>query len=627
MVTSALRIHRQESARNHVVRYPLSRFVRMSWPCHVWSRRMTWQAWATVVVVVAAMAMFASEKVRVDLVALIVLGALVIMGIISPVDALSGFSNEATVTVAAMFALSLGIERSGVLDPLIRLLLKIRKPWLLTLAMMLAIAPLGAFVKNIALVAMFLPLALRVCQRTGTSPARVLMPMAYAAQMGGVCTLIGTSSNLLTDSLAQKNGMQPFGVFEFTHLGVVLAVAGILYLMLIGRHLLPKEIDANLPAGSDIGNYVTELEVTAESSLIGKRIADVALADRFGVFPLELLRGERRMWSPRAQHLTEGDVLLVRGDWDKIEEFQRQAKLRNAPEQRYAMDSDHPRVLAEMMVAPASSVEGQRLAEVGLDWRYHSIVMAVHRRGEALRDQLSAINLAVGDVLLVLVDEEAMPKLRNDEAFIVLSERDDVRGMSRKAWVAAAIMAGVVVASALHWLAIPVAAICGAVAMAVTGCFGRKDVYESMDWKIIILLGAILPLGVAIEKTGLSTVVVEGAMQLVGGHGPLAALLMVYLLTALLTELMGHNPSVVLMVGIAVTVAHAMQCDPRPFVVAVAFAAATSFATPIGYPTNTMVYYAGGYRFTDFMKVGIPLIALFCALSMWLIPVFWPFHP
>ena len=163
--------------------------------------------------------------------------------------------------------------------------------------------------------------------------------------------------------------------------------------------------------------------------------------------------------------------------------------------------------------------------------------------------------------------------------------------------------------------------------MALTGCFGRKDVYEGIDWKIIILLGAILPLGIAIEKTGLSNEVVQLGMGLVGDHGPLAALLMIYLLTALLTELMGHNPSVVLMVGIAVSVAHAVHADPRPFVIAVAFAAATSFATPVGYPTNTMVYYAGGYRFTDFMKVGIPLILMFCGLSMWLIPLFWPFHP
>jgi di/tricarboxylate transporter len=588
---------------------------------------VSWQAWATVGIIAGAMALFVSERVRIDLVALLVLGALVVLGIVTPTQALSGFSNEATVTVAAMFALSLGIERSGVLDPLTRLLLKIRKPWLLTLAMMLAIAPLGAFVKNIALVATFLPLALRVCQRTGTSPARVLMPMAYAAQMGGVCTLIGTSSNLLTDSLAQKHGMAGFGVFEFTQLGAVLAVVGITYLMVIGRHLLPKHIDAALPQGSDIGKYVTELEVGEDSPLLDTAIAEAKLGEKFGVYPLELLRGERRMWSPREQKLQAGDVLLVRGDWDKIEEFQRKNKLENAPERRYAKEGEQPRVLAEIMVAPASLVEDRRLAEIGLDWRYRATVLALHRRGEVLRDKLSVTRLAVGDVLMVLVDEDAMPKLRNDESFIVLNERDDARGMSRKAIVAAVIMAAVVVVSGLHWLPIPIAAICGAVAMALTGCFGRKDVYEGMDWKIIVLLGAILPLGLAIENTGLSTVVVHGAMELAGGHGPLAALLMVYLLTALLTELMGHNPSVVLMVGIAVTVAHAMHADPRPFVVAVAFAAATSFATPVGYPTNTMVYYAGGYRFTDFMKVGIPLIAIFCALSMWLIPVFWPFHP
>lgn len=588
---------------------------------------MTWQAWAVAAVIVGAMILFASEKLRIDLVALLALGVLVVLGIVSPDEAFAGFSNEATVTVAAMFALSIGIERTGVLEPLGRLLMRIRKPWLLTLTMMLAIAPMGAFVKNIALVATFLPLALRVCQRTGTSPARVLMPMAYAAQMGGVATLIGTSSNLLTDSLAQKYGLDGFGVFEFTGMAALLAVAGITYLMLVGRWLLPRRIEADKIEEVDIGKYVTELAVTDDSPLVGESIGEAGLGDKYGVYPLELLRGERRMWSPRSQELEAGDVLLVRGDWDKIEEFQRSAHLENAPESRYVPDDDRPRVLAEMMVAPASPVEGRRLSETDLGRRPDTVVLAVHRRGQVLRDTIGDVRLAVGDVLMVLVDEDGMPQLRGDDSLIVLSERQDERRMSRKAIMAVAIMTGVVAVSGLRWLPIPVAAICGAVLMALTGCFGRKDVYEGMDWKIIILLGAILPLGTAIEKTGLSQHMVETALDLVGHHGPMAALLMVYLLTALLTELMGHNPSVVLMVGIAASVAHAVNADPRPFVVAVAFAAATSFATPVGYPTNTMVYYAGGYRFTDFMKVGIPLIALFCALSMWLIPLFWPLHP
>ena len=588
---------------------------------------MTWQAWATVAVIVMAMGLFASEKVRIDLVALMTLGALVILGIISPVEALSGFSNEATVAVAAMLVLSMGIDRSGALEPLIRLLSRIRHPWLLTLAMMLVIAPLSAFVTNIALVATFLPLALRVCQANGMSPARVLMPMAFAAQMGGVSTLIGTSSNLLVDSIARAHGLAGFGVFEFTAMGAVLAVVGIVYMMLVGRWLLPKEVDVGLPQQTDIGKYVTELRVGEESSLVGKSIADAKLGERYGVYPLELLRGERRMWSPRSQEIAAGDVLLVRGDWAKIEEFQRRAGLSSAPELRYAQDRDHPRVLAEIMVAPASAIEGQQLAATELNWRYDATVLAIHRRGQILRDKLSQVSLAVGDVLLVLVGEAVVPQLRNDEDLVVLSEREERPRTPHRAILAVLIMVGVVATAALHLLTVAIAAILGVLAMALSGCFGRKDVYAGIDWKVIILLGAILPLGMAIEKTGLSHVVVQGGMLLVGDHGPIAALLLVYLLTALMTELMGHNPSVVLMMGIAVSVAHAVGADARPFIVAVAFAASTSFATPVGYPTNTMVYYAGGYRFMDFMKIGIPLILMFCALSMWLIPVFWPFHP
>ena len=585
---------------------------------------MTLPQWMTLVIVIGAVALFASEKVRIDLVALIVLVLLVVLQLVSPAEALAGFSNEATITVAAMFALSLGIERSGALEPLGRVLSRIRKPWLLTLALMLAIAPMGAFVKNIALVATFLPLALRVCANTGTSPARVLLPMAYAAQMGGVCTLIGTSSNLLADSLAQQHGLAGFGVFEFTRLGALLAVVGITYLMLVGRWLLPKEISPVAAAETDIGKYVTELKVTPHSPLVGQTIADARLGEKYSIYPLELLRGDRHLWSPRSQVLAVDDVLLVRGDWDKIEEFRKRADLEIDPENRFGHDRKSARILVEVMVKPASTIEGSSLEELDFKRNHDAIALAIHQRGRILRDKLKDVRLAAGDVLLLLVSEEAATALRSDERFVVLSEREDTRRTSKRAVAAVLIMISVVVVSGLHWLPIPVAAIAGAVAMAIAGCYGRKDLYEGIDWKIIVLLAAILPLGTAIENSGLSHTLVAAGMGVVGEHGPMAALLMVYLLTALLTELMGHNPSVVLMIGIAITVAHSVGADPRPFVVAVAFAAATSFATPVGYPTNTMVYYAGGYRFMDFMKVGIPLIAIFCALSMYLIPLFWP---
>lgn len=586
---------------------------------------MTAHAWLTLAITVGAIALFASEKARVDLIALTVLVLLVVLNLVSPAEAFAGFSNEATVTVAAMFALSLGIERSGALEPLGRQLSRIRRPWLLTIAVMLAIAPIGAFVKNVALVATFVPLVLRVCANTNTSPARVLMPMAYAAQMGGVCTLIGTSSNLLADSLATQYGLPPFGLFEFTRLGALLAVAGIAYLMLIGRWLLPREVAAAAPAEPAVGKYVTELKLTPSSPLVGQTIAAASLGEKYGVYPLELLRGDRHMWSPREQQLEDGDVLLVRGDWQKIEDFRLHAALEIDPENRYGRDPKHARMLIEAMVKPDSTVANRTLGELDLQYHHNAIVLAIHQRGRILREKLEDVRLAAGDVLLLLVDDLGVIALRSDDRLVVLSEREDTRRTPHLARRAVAIMAMVVIASGLRWLPIPVAAVGGAVAMAIAGCFGRKDIYEGIDWKIIVMLAAILPLGTAIENSGLSSTLVVSTMNLVGAHGPLAALLMVYLLTALLTELMGHNPSVVLMIGIAISVAHSVHVNATPFVVAVAFAAATSFATPIGYPTNTMVYYAGGYRFTDFMKVGIPLIGLFCGLSMYLIPIFWPF--
>jgi di/tricarboxylate transporter len=318
-------------------------------------------------------------------------------------------------------------------------------------------------------------------------------------------------------------------------------------------------------------------------------------------------------------------VLLVRGEWDKLEDFRKHAGLEINPEFTHVDDSHKASVLVEAMIAPASMAEDRTLRDLDLLPTYDATVLGIHRRGHLLRNKLRDVAFQTGDVLMLLLPADAVKRLRRDDRFVVLHEREDARRPAYKAFVAIGIMATVVIVSALRWLPIPIAAICGVAAMALTRCFGRKDVYQGMDWKIIILLGAILPLGTAIEQTGLAQVLVTGALDLIGDHGPLAALLMVYVLTALLTELMGHNPSVVLMVGIAVSVAHAVHADPRPFVVAVAFAAATSFATPVGYPTNTMVYYAGGYRFTDFTKVGVPLIALFCGLSMYLIPKIWPF--
>jgi di/tricarboxylate transporter len=284
-------------------------------------------------------------------------------------------------------------------------------------------------------------------------------------------------------------------------------------------------------------------------------------------------------------------------------------------------------ILTEAVVAPGTRMIGQTVDEIGFRWKYAAALLALQRRGQILRDQLKNARLQVGDILLLLADPAATRHMRRESGLVVLSERGDRRESRRRAPLAIAILIGVVALAGFGVFPIVVSALLGVAAMALTGCFNFEDVYEAMDWKVIILLGAILPLGIALDKTDLAQTIVDAGMAAVGHHGPIAVLLMVYLTTALLTELMGHNPSVVLMVPIAISLAHASHASPTPFVITVAFAAATSFATPVGYPTNTIVYGAGGYKFTDFMKVGIPLIALFCALSMLLIPRFWPFTP
>ena len=589
---------------------------------------MNAQAWIVAAIVLIAVSLFVSEKFRFDVIGLLVLTALMVCGVLTPAEGLSGFSNEATVVVAAMFALNAGVVGTGGLDPLIRVLSRIRKPWLLTFAILLIVCPLGAFVKNTALVATFLPVVLGVCARSGTSPARVLMPMSFAAQMGGVCTLLGTSSNLLTNSLAVEHGLAPFGVFEFMRLGAPLALVGIVYLMLIGRWLLPRHTGVGAASAQTLGKFVTELKVLAGSPLVGQAIAAAGLTDKFGVSVLELLRGDQRVWAPRGEELQQDDILITRGDWDRLEDFRQAQKLEIATVAGSAdKGSDGRRMLIEAMVAPGARLIGDTLEQSDFQWNYNATVLAVQRRGAVLREPLRQTRLQVGDVLMLLVDETALAHLRHLAGLVVLSERGDTTQSRRKAPIAIAILVGVVVIAGIGWLPIVVSALLGCVAMAVTGCFNFEEVYETVDWRVIVLLGAILPLGIALDKTGLAQQIVDAGMAVVGDHGALAALLMVYVLTAVLTELMGHNPSVVLMAPLAISIAHTLHANPVPFVISVAFAAATSFATPVGYPTNTMVYNAGGYKFTDFMKVGIPLIAMFCALSMLLIPRFWPLLP
>lgn len=587
---------------------------------------MELQAFLTLGVMVAAAALWISERLPMDVVAMLVLASLLILGLVTPAQALSGFSSEATITVAAMFVLSSALARSGALRAMGDLLARIRQTWLFTLTVMLCLGAMSAFINNTAALAVFLPVVLAVAARNHFSASKILIPMSYAAQMGGVCTLIGTSTNLLVNSIALEHGLEGFGLFEFAPLGLITMAAGLLYVGLLGPWLLPDRRATELTEAYGLNKYIAELRVMPGSPLIGQTVTDAKLADRYGVFVLELLRGDTKIWSPRAQSLQIGDILLARGDWDQLSTLKDRAKLQLEPEFQLK-DSrfrGQPLRLVEAMITPGSRLTGQNLAAVEFETRHTMTVLAIHRRGEVLREKLRDLSLNVGDLLLLLSPERELAALRNNQNLVVLNERENGKVSLRVAISALAVMTGVVAIASVGWLPIVAAAILGCIALVLLGVLKPEEVYDSIDWHVIMLLAGVLPLGVAMQNSGAAALIAQQTLDVFGHLGPLAMLAVIYLLTAILTEFMSNNGAAVLMSPLAIATAQALDSNPSAFLVAVIFAASTSFATPVGYQTNTMVYNAGGYRFTDFIRFGTPLVLVFWAVAVAFIPRFWP---
>ena len=591
---------------------------------------MSEQAWLTLAVAFGAVVLFISEKLAMDVVAMLVLASLLLLGLVSPTEALSGFSNEATITVAAMFVLSAGLAHTGALRGIGRMFARVRSRWLFVLLLIGSGGAISAFINNTAVVAVFLPMVLAACAHNRQSPSQVLIPLSYATQMGGVCTLIGTSTNLVVNSVAKGLGHPGFGLFDFTGLGVITMAAGLAYLALAGRWLLPHHPPAPLADAWQLAKYVTELRVMPGSPLVGRSIANARLADKHGIHVLELIRDGKPMWATAAEGLREGDLLLVRGEWDKLAALRDALKLEPRPEFEASETSleradARGRRLLEVMVAPGSRLSGQTLGELDFTRQHEASVLAVHRRGEVLRERLRDVTLTIGDVLLVLAPQAEVGLLRGDERLVVLNEREDTHRPRGRAWLALGIVLAVIAVAGLGWLPIVAASILGGIALVATRCIGNEQAYQAVDWRVIVLLAGVLPLGIAMQKSGLAQDAADLAVSVVGGYGPVAVLAAIYLLTALLTEFMSNNAAAVLVTPIAYSTALSLEVSTTPFIVAVLFAASTSFSTPVGYQTNMMVYNAGNYRFVDFLRMGLPLNLMFWGLAVLLIPRFFPF--
>lgn len=584
----------------------------------------------TLVLIILGLAtlLFVTEKYPPHVVAMLVLGLLVVTSLVEPEVAVGGFSHPATVTVACMFVLSAGLERTGAVRVLGKALIRFGSNRFILLALIMMVAGgVSAFINNTAAVAVFLPLVLTAARTKRVPASRLLIPLSYASQFGGTCTLIGTSTNLLVSGIAKTHGYEPFSMFEMAEMGLLLFGVGTLYFLFLGQWLLPGQRGPELMDTYALRDYLSELRVKADSPLIGRATTELALTQTHDVTLVEIFRDRRKIWFPLYEPIREGDMLLLRGKLDRLMSFQSRFKLEPWAEFKLTRDElvGGDRKLVEVLVAPGSEFIDQTLQESQLRQRFNAVVLGIQRYGQLLGEKLSEVRLQLGDAVLLLGRPDDLERLRATGDFVLLGEVERENPARRaRAWRAVLIVVGSVTVAALNLTSIMVAAMVGALLLVLTRCLDAQDAHESIDWPVIFLMAGVLPLGIALDNSGAAAKIAAFAIKTVGPFGPQGVLAAIYLVTAVLTALMSNTACAALMAPLAIKTAQDMGIDARPMLMAVMFAASTCFATPVGYQTNLMVYNAGGYRFADFVRVGLPLNILFAALAIWFIPLFWP---
>jgi len=593
------------------------------------------QALFVLVVMMATLVAFITEALSIDMVGILVIVALMLGGVLDPAEALEGFGSQALVTIAAMFALSAGLIRAGALDELNRLMYRAsrgQKAWLVVL-LMLTVAVSSAFVNNTPVAVIFLPVVLGVSGRFGIAPSRLLLPMSYASILGGTCTLIGTSTNLLVSQSAREHGNMAIGMFDFSMPGIVFAVVGFAYLALIGPRLLPTRatVSGAIESGR-IREFVTEVYFPPDSPLVDRSFQEV-LAKVPGITPLMLIRSGEVIFAPlianpRAQFVRPRDVLLLKGDPGSIDQLLARDGVSLPPELGELLERQgkgRTVTMVELVVNPNSPLLGRAIARSGFSERHgNAAVIAILRHGEHIRKRVSEVRLRIGDTLLVVCDEKEIETLRSSDAFILLEDVDSKVVRRDRAPIALGIMALVVGLAALDFAPIVTLALTGVAAMVLTGCRSLRHAYSSIDMSIVLLIAGMIALGRALEQTGLVSQGSEALLGLLHDFGPRAVLGGIYVVTALLTCLVSNNAVAVLVTPLAFDTATRLGFDPAPFVFAVLFGASASFATPIGYQTNLFVYAPGGYRFTDYLRLGLPLNIILFVTALYLIPWYWP---
>lgn len=593
---------------------------------------MTLEIGITLGIILGGVILFFTEKFSIDVVSILVMVLFLITGILNVEEGFAGFSNSATLTVAAMFILSAGIFSTGILDSFSYQLSKQAKQSELKLIITLLVSSgiLSAFINDTAVVALLMPAVIQLSKNNQIPASKLLMPLSFGSLMGGVCTLLGTSTNILVSGIAEKSGLPPFGIFEMSLMGIIFLIAGILYMITVGRFLLPKRKNRELFSDTmDLGNYLTEIIIEKDFQQLNEPISKQKLFNQYPIKPLQIIREDKR--KVRVYQNTpviEGDIIRVTSDKDSLEKLKSFPGIKLKAELVWNEDlvTGEEERLYEAVVTPSSNLIKKSIKELNFKELFNQVlVIGIRHRSGMLNTQLTKTRLAAGDILLLRGTEESIKSVNDSEALLLISETKSQNLNKTKITLTLLIMASVLTLAILKILPIVVAAVAGAIAMVVIGVISTEQAYKAIDWKVILMLAGILSMGTALEKTGGSALLGKGIVDIMGDYGPQTVLCALFGLTFMLTNVMSNNATAALLAPIAISIANSLEVDSRPLLMAVTFAASLSFMTPMGYQTNTMIYSPGNYKFKDYLIVGTPLNILFWIIGTLVIPILFPF--